>query len=103
MIDWYVEISEYAPYGFRSDKYKDSIITNSMLTMDHICKEISKRNYDLSNFEKSFNEIIQELPIMNFKVLNGEFIIVYNKWVNIRFKENTKQIYRDIKLNKLIN
>lgn len=38
--------------------------------MNHICKEISNRNYKLNDFEKSFNEIIEELPIMNFKVLN---------------------------------
>jgi hypothetical protein len=39
---------------------------------------------------------------MNIKLLNGEIILKYNRWVDIKFVDSTKSIYRDIKLNKLI-
>jgi len=50
---------------------------------------------------KIFQEIIEELPIMRANIYGNEFIIKYNRWVNIKLTDTTKQIYRDIKLEKI--
>jgi hypothetical protein len=52
---------------------------------------------------KILSEIIEELPIMRANTYGGEFIIKYNRWVDIKLTDTTKQIYRDIKLEKIFN
>jgi hypothetical protein len=102
MIDWYVEISESAPDGFKGDKYLSNVIKTAAPCMDYFCKRLSEiEDFTLDNMEKIFSEIIEELPIMRGNRYGGEFVIKYNRWVDIKLTDTTKQIYRDIKLEKI--
>lgn len=102
MIDWYVEISESAPDGFKGDKYLSSVIKTAAPCMDYFCKRLSEiEDFTLDNMEKIFSEIIEELPIMRGNRYGDEFVIKYNRWVDIKLTDTTKQIYRDIKLEKI--
>jgi len=42
------------------------------------------------------------MPIMSSTIIDNEFIIKYNRWTSIRLTDTTKQIYRDIKLEKIL-
>ena len=102
MIDWYVEISEYAPETFRSDKYLSKIIDTASPCMDYFCNRLSElEDWKLEDAETIFKEIIEEMPIMEAHIWNKEFSIRYNKWVYIKLTETTKQIYRESKLTSL--
>jgi hypothetical protein len=50
-----------------------------------------------------FSEIIEELPIMEASIYKNEFTIRYNRFVYLNLTDTTKQIYRDIKLEKIFN
>ena len=103
MINWYVEISEGAPQGFNSDIYLGNVIDTATPFMDYFCKRLSEiENWMIQDAESIFKDIIDEMPIMSSMISNNEFIIKYNRWVSIRLTDTTKQIYRDIKLEKIL-
>ena len=102
MIDWYIEISEGAPDGFKGDKYLSNVINTASPCMNYFCQRLTeKENFTLEDIEKIFSEIIEELPIMRANIYGDEFVIKYNRWVDIKLTDTTKQIYRDIKLEKI--
>jgi len=104
MIDWYIEISESAPDNFRSDDYLNSVIKTAKPCMDYFCKRLMEiEEFTLEDMGKIFSEIIEELPIMRANIYNNEFVIKYNRWVDIKLTDTTKQIYRNIKLEKIFN
>ena len=103
MINWYVQISEGAPHGFNSDIYLGNVIDTATPFMDYFCKRLSEiENWMIEDAETIFKDIIDEMPIMSAMISNTEFIIRYNRWVSIRLTDTTKQIYRDIKLEKIL-
>jgi len=103
MIDWYVEISENAPDGFRGDKYLSNVIDTASPCMNYFCKRLTEmKNWKLEDANNIFKEIIEELPIMSAVIYNNEFFINYNRWVTIRLTETPKQIYRDSKIKQLL-
>jgi hypothetical protein len=103
MINWYVQISEDAPIGFNSDIYLASVIDTATPFMDYFCKRLSEvDNWSIDDAQNVFKDIIDEMPIMSSTVLNNEFIIKYNRWTSIKLTDTTKQIYRDIKLEKIL-
>ena len=103
MINWYVQISESAPQGFNSDNYLGDVIDTATPFMDYFCKRLSEiENWMIQDAETIFKDIIDEMPIMSSMISNTEFIIRYNRWVSIRLTDTTKQIYRDIKLEKIL-
>jgi hypothetical protein len=70
--------------------------------MNYFCQRLSeKENFNLKDIERIFSEIIEELPIMRANIYGDEFVIKYNRWVDIKLTDTTKQIYRDIKLEKI--
>jgi hypothetical protein len=104
MIDWYVEISEGAPDGFKGDKYLAQVIKTASPCMNYFCNRLSETgDFTLEDMENIFSEIIEELPIMRANIYGDEFVIKYNRWVDIKLTDTTKQIYRDIKLEKIFN
>jgi hypothetical protein len=103
MINWYVQISESAPQGFNSDNYLGDVIDTATPFMDYFCRRLSEiENWMMEDAETIFKDIIDEMPIMSSMISNTEFIIKYNRWVSIRLTDTTKQIYRDIKLEKIL-
>jgi hypothetical protein len=70
--------------------------------MNYFCQRLTeKENFTLEDIEKIFSEIIEELPIMRANIYGDEFVIKYNRWVDIKLTDTTKQIYRNIKLEKI--
>lgn len=103
MIDWYVEISEGAPEGFRGDKYLSNVIDTASPCMDYFCNRLTDmKDWKLEDALSIFQDIIDELPVMSPVIWNGEFFIRYNKWVYIKLTETPKQIYRDSKIRQLL-
>ena len=102
MIDWYIEISDDAPQAFKDDKYLSNVINTASPCMTYFCQRLSEiEDYKLEDMVNIFKEIIEELPIMRANIYGGEFVIKYNRWVDIKLTDTTKQIYRDIKLEKI--
>lgn len=103
MIDWYVEISESAPDGFRGDKYLSNVIDTASPCMDYFCKRLTEmKDWKLEDADNIFKEIIEELPIMTASIWNGEFRIHYNRWVLIKLTETPIQIYRESKIRQIL-
>ena len=104
MIDWYVEISEASPEGFKGDKYLGSVIDTASPCMNYFCDRLTEmKDWKLEDANNIFKEIIEELPIMTAKIYNNEFIINYNRWVIIKLTETPIQIYRDSKIKQILN
>lgn len=102
MIDWYIEISKDAPVAFKADKYLSTVINTSSPCMNYFCKRLTEtENFTLEDMKKIFSIIIEELPIMRANIYGDEFVIKYNRWVDIKLTDTTKQIYRNIKLEKI--
>lgn len=103
MIDWYVEISEYAPESFRTDDSLSRIIDTASPCMDYFCQRLTElKDWKLEDANKIFQEIVEELPIMQAHIWKDEFSIRYNSWVYIKLTETPKQIYRDSKIKQLL-
>jgi hypothetical protein len=103
MINWYVQISESAPQGFNSDSYIGAVIDTATPFMEYFCKRLSDvDNWKIEDAQNVFKDIIDEMPIMSSTIYDNEFIIRYNKWTSIKLTDTTKQIYRDIKLEKIL-
>jgi len=100
MIDWYVEISDH----LKSDSYLKSVIETATPFMNYFCDRLSEiEDWKIEDAERVFGEIINEMPIMNCRVNSeGEFVINYNKHTLIKLTDTTKQIYREIKLGKIL-
>lgn len=103
MIDWYIEISDDAPESFKTDQYLSEVIKTASPCMTYFCNRLSEIDFTLQDMERIFSEIIEELPIMRANIYGNEFVISYNRWVIIKLTDETKQIYRDIKLEKIFN
>jgi hypothetical protein len=102
MIDWYVELDR--PYNLKNGDYLKTVIDTATPFMNYFCKRLSQiDNWTVEDANKVFSEIIDEMPIMNPKVFKGEFHIEYNKYTRIKLTETTKQIYRGIKIENLLN
>ena len=81
-----------------------SVINTASPCMNYFCQRLTeKENFTLEDIEKIFSEIIEELPIMRANIYGDEFVIKYNRWVDIKLTDTTKQIYRNIKLEKIFN
>jgi CRISPR/Cas system-associated protein Csx1 len=103
MIDWYVEILDSAPDGFKGDKYVGNVIDTASPCMDYFCKRLTEmKDWKLEDANTIFKEIIEELPIMTARVYNNDFIINYNKWVTIKLTETATQIYRESKIRQIL-
>lgn len=104
MTNWYVEISDYAPESFKCDKYLSTVIDTASPCMNYFCRRLSElKDWRLEDANNIFKEIVEELPVMQAHIWNDEFSIKYNKHVYIRLTETSKQIYRESKLNKILN
>lgn len=103
MIEWYIHIDKWAPEHFKTDKFKKIVTENTIPVITYISEKLKESDYNLSEFHQKFKDVVDDLPIMKVKVIDDEIIIQYNKWVDIKLVDSTKAIYRDIKLNKLLN
>lgn len=98
MINWYIVSSET-----KSESYLNNVTRTVTPFMDYFCSKISEiDNCTLDNLHNIFIDIVDGLPIMKAYVYKNEFIIFYNKTTQIKFRDTTKQIYRDIKLEKIL-
>jgi inhibitor of KinA sporulation pathway (predicted exonuclease) len=99
--DWYIVISKDS---FRNDKYLQTVIDTVTPYMDYFCKRLTEvGDCTLDEMNSIFSEIIKEMPIMTPKINNGEFFIEYNSGTYIYLTDTTKQIYREIKLHKVLS
>lgn len=101
MIEWYVEARPYStPH---TDEYIQNVIRIASPLMNYFCKKLYEKNdLTLATIEDTFKEIINGLSVMNTKIIKDEFVICYNKTTYIKLVDTTKQIYRDIKLEKIL-
>lgn len=109
MIDWYVEISQSAPERFKNDDFLKGVIETATPFMNYFCERLSEiDDWKIEDAERVFGEIIDEMPIMSYRIsgelLSGdkEFIINYNRYIDIKLTDTTRQIYREIKLGKIL-
>ena len=59
MTDWYVEISDSAPEGFKGDKYLGNVIDTASPCMDYFCNRLTEmKDWKLEDANTIFKEII---------------------------------------------
>jgi len=104
MIDWYVDLDEGRPYNLKNDRYLKSVIETATPFMNYFVKRLNQmENWTVDDVNKIFSSIIEEMPIMKPIIWQNEFYIEYNRYTRIKLTDTTKQIYRGIKLEKLLN
>jgi hypothetical protein len=104
MIDWYVDLDEGRPYNLKNDRYLQSVIETATPFMNYFVKRLNQmENWTVDDANKIFSSIIEEMPIMKPRIWKDEFYIEYNRYTRIKLTDTTKQIYRGIKLEKLLN
>lgn len=102
-INWYVEIAENAADGYRSDTYLKIVIDNSTPFMDYFCERLMQvEDWAFVDVKDVFESIVSEMPVFNCRIVEDDIIFKYNRWVNLRLTDSAKQIYRDIKLEKIL-
>lgn len=106
IVNWYVEVN--GPY-LKNNNYLKSVIETAKPFMRYFCERLSLINdWKVEDAQRIFGDIIDEMPIMNYRVSSDtitgekEFIIMYNKHTDIKLTDTTKQIYREIKLEKIL-
>jgi hypothetical protein len=115
IVDWYVisnpGLAGYNPrtikgYDKVSEKFLKKVVETATPLMDYFCNRLTdvvSGELKISQIETVFAEIIEEMPVMNYRISkDNEFIIQYSKYTEIRLTDSTKQIYRDIKLTKIL-
>lgn len=130
MMNWEISITSDAPEKFKSDKFKLVVEETMEPCIRYIYDrigDISKIEFNYLSLEifqfsllKLFREIVDDLPILSgisivdkqgvilpidagYKIENIKWICIrYNKWINIIITDSIEQIYRDYKLNKIL-
>ena len=118
IVDWYVisnpglgisRIPIGVNRGYNSEKFLKKVVETATPLMDYFCNRLTdvvSGELKISQIETVFAEIIEEMPVMSYRISkeNGvdQFIIQYSKYTEIRLTDSTKQIYRDIKLPKIL-
>ena len=100
MISWYIDST-------RSDnKYINKVKETVEPYMDYFCDKLYEVDeFDINQINNLFIEILEELPILTFKVdyyNKDEFFFRYNSYTTIRFNDTVKGIKRELILNKIL-
>ena len=122
-FNWEINISNDAPENFKSDEFKLMVKETAEPCIKYLHNKIGdnilKIECDKNKILILFKEIMYDMPILNnlsvvdkqgfifsandYTSINYNYIILrYNKWVDILITDTIEQIYRDIKLNKIL-
>ena len=99
MISWYIDSSQ------TDDKYIDMVKKTVEPCMNYFCDRLCQiENFDPDDLNRLFREILEELPILNFRVdpNTNDFYFQYNRYTQIRFNDAKKGIRRELILNKIL-
>lgn len=104
-MDWYINYIGGAPKSFTNNKKIKSDIHR---TIDYIMKIFQVRVFEIKeiNIEsasKVLIDIIDDLPVAQASMRDGELIIRYSRFIEIKLKDPLKAIYRDIKLKQILD
>lgn len=102
---WVIEYSHTSPNYIKTPKVKEEIESLTSGVIDYIFSKLKKNSDDLTlnNVNGILFELLDELPIMSPTIDNGVFKLRYNKFITVKLIDPVKSIYREIKLNKLLN
>jgi len=74
--------------------------------MDYFCDKLYEvAEFDINQINNLFINILEELPILTFKVdyyNKDKFYFQYNSYTTIRFNDAMKGIKRELILNKIL-
>jgi len=99
MISWYIDSTR------TDDKYINKVKQTVEPCMDYFCDRLCQiENFDLNDINRLFREILEELPILNFRIdpNTNDFYFQYNSNTQIRFHDAKKGIRRELILNKIL-
>lgn len=100
MINWYVEVNSNS---YNNSDYIKKVIENATPFMNFFCKKISKiDSWKLEDVNRILGDIVNEMPVMNVSFSGEEFTIKYNRYTDIKLVDPVKQIYRDMKISKIL-
>lgn len=103
-LKWVIEYSHTSPNYVKIPKVKKEIESLTSGVIDYIFSKLEKSDeLTLNNVNGILFDLLDELPIMSPTLDNGEFKIRYNKFITVKLIDPVKSIYREIKLNKLLN
>ena len=100
MISWYISSSK------TDNKYINKVKETVEPYMNYFCDKLYEVDeFDTTQINNLFINILEELPILTFKVdynNKDEFFFQYNSYTTIRFNDATKGIKRELILNKIL-
>lgn len=103
-LKWVIEYSHTSPNYVKIPKVKKEIESLTSGVIDYIFSKLEKSDeLTLNNVNGILFDLLDELPIMSPTLDNGEFKLRYNKFITVKLIDPVKSIYREIKLNKLLN
>lgn len=103
-LKWVIEYSHTSPNYVKIPKVKKEIESLTSGVIDYIFSKLEKSDeLTLNNINGILFDLLDELPIMSPTLDNGEFKLRYNKFITVKLIDPVKSIYREIKLNKLLN
>lgn len=104
-LKWVIEYSHTSPNYVKTSKVKKEIESLTSGVIDYIFTKLEKNSDELTlnNVNGILFDLLDELLIMSPTLDNGEFKIRYNKFITVKLIDPVKSIYREIKLNKLLN
>jgi len=106
MIGWELKYSESYSTSHtqtRIDKMIKDANEVMYPCMEYFCKRLSEtERWTIDDAKMIFGEIIDEMPILSYRIWNGEFTIIYNRYIDVKLTDSVQQIYREQKLNKIL-
>lgn len=80
----------------------DSIDRNVKLLMDYFYMRLEDEEFTFENVNFIFKEIVNSMGCMRYSLNGDKFTIHYNRNVDILIEGTKIQIYRNLKLQKIL-
>lgn len=96
--DWHIEYQrDFSP------SIKEKIIEHAEFLMNYFFKKLEDHEeYSIEMMSEVFKTIIEEMGCMRCRVDQESLVIEYSKSVNIIIEDSKTQLYRGLKLQKIL-
>ena len=86
-----------------SEQIKNTIDEHAEFLMNYFFHKLEdEKDYSIDTMDKIFKSIIDEMGCMRCRIYNESLIIEYNRNVSIIVENSKTQIYRNLKLQKIL-
>lgn len=96
--DWYIKTDR-----IYSEQIRNTIDEHAEFLMNYFFTKLeNEEDYSIEKLDEIFRTIIADMGCMRCRIYNESLIIEYNRSVNIIVENSKTQIYRNLKLQKIL-